>query len=243
MGERDEQGKGAHKLFLGKETIAPAKLLYGESADLFAKLIIDNAKFKKITLIDIGGYKGELLSNIINLLKEYKIEKIVVDSNSEALQENKVADIKICSNLTKIPLDDKIADIAIMRYVLHWNSLENQKKILSEIRRLTKNFAIVQHLGADYLNEKNYLNQINILFSGKISQLKRDSSCWESNINLEKIFKELKIKFEKVEELRINGLSELFITKFSLKESDSKKVKEILRDYDYLIRSTYLLHF
>ena len=191
----------------------------------------------------MGSFQGELLKNIVGLLPEYDFEKIAVDINEKALRKNKIADSTLVSNLNSLPIENKSVDLTLTRYTLHWNEWETQEKIISEIKRVTKKFAIVQIAGCTKKDEQDYWAQMKKLFSGEIPILKRKHSFWCSDETLEEEFRKQKINFKKVEELRIPQVSENIIFKYSLKENEARRVREILGKKDYVIRITYVLFF
>lgn len=80
---------------------------------------------------------------------------------------------KNTADLTKIPLEDNGVDIGMARYVLVWNDSEKQQAILKEISRIIKNFAIIQHAGADNENPDDWRKNTNELLSGIIPKIKR----------------------------------------------------------------------
>lgn len=97
-------------------------------------------------------------------LSDYKIQTVGIDIDAH-LQENTIAQRKVPANLSNIPLESNSVDFGMMRYVLQWNALEDQKKILEEINRVTKDFVIVQHLGADNTDSMEWRSRLDELFT------------------------------------------------------------------------------
>jgi ubiquinone/menaquinone biosynthesis C-methylase UbiE len=237
------QGMLAEKLFHGISNNKTIKLVYGESANLFSDVIKKEYKNnKKYNLLDLGSHKGEFLQDLLTKLPEYDFNTTAVEFNNFDLEQN-IADNKILSDVKKIPTEDKKFDITISRYVLAWNSLDNQRKIISEMKRLTKGIVILQHQGADNDNPEELQNSSRELFSGVVPTLKRDEFYFSTEKELENILKEDNIKYKIIQDRKIEGLAELLIEKYSLSEEDSIKVKNILEDSNYIVQSTFILDF
>lgn len=143
-----EQGVNAENIFHGEATSEVARLVYKESTPLFSKAISQNLEPGEYILADLGSHKGEFLQDLKANLTQYKFKTIAVDVNKDNLESND-ADHKIISNIAEIDLADKSVDITIVRYALAWNSIEDQKKILREIERITRHIAVIQHQGAN----------------------------------------------------------------------------------------------
>ena len=122
--------------------------MYKESASLFSSLIRDYLPHGNYEMADLGSHRGGFLKDLTELLPEYKFHTTAVDVNEDDLKVN-IADQKIHSDLSSLPIEDKSIDITLARYVIAWNALEQQKEILKEISRITKKlrlFNIKVHL-------------------------------------------------------------------------------------------------
>lgn len=238
------QGVLAEKLFHGISNNKTIKLIYGESADLFSDVIREkfNPESGPYNLLDLGSHKGEFLQDFIKRLPEYEFITTAVEFNDFDLEKN-IADNKVLSDVKEVSLEDKKFDITTSRYVLAWNSIENQKRIISEIKRLTKGIAVIQHQGADKNNPDELQKSSEELFNGAIPSLKRDEFYFSTETQLEDILKENDIKYEIIQSRKIEGLAEIFIEKYSLEDSDSKKVEDILKDSNYIVQTTFVLDF
>ncbi|HLD38358.1 hypothetical protein A2996_02190 [Candidatus Campbellbacteria bacterium RIFCSPLOWO2_01_FULL_34_15] len=236
------QGAFSEKLFHGFSTNKTIKLIYGESSKLFSDIIKNEFKKGKYTLLDIGSHKGELLRDLMLNLTEYDFNTTAIDLDNLDLNKN-IADYKIISDAKQIPLENKKFDITISRYVLAWNSLEDQIKIISEIKRLTKGIAIIQHQGADKKNPDELQISSHKLFSGIVELLERKDFYFSTEAEIEGILKKENIKYKIIQSRKINGLAELLIEKYSLQDNDAKKTKETLKNSDYIIQSTFILDF
>ena len=89
-----------------------------------------------LNVLDLGGAGGRLAENIKNELeKRGKIaETTVVEINNEFVKEAEKRGLKtiVANTADIIPL--KETDLAIMRNVLHYNLIEDIKKILANIK-------------------------------------------------------------------------------------------------------------
>lgn len=237
-------GEKTSNVFKGESNSLAARELYGESAEYFADVIKNKLSDKNKTykLADLGSFKGELLGNVLDKLPDYKFNTIAVDINEEALKENSSAQEKIIATLDKTTLEGTSMDVILCRYALAWNNQKKQQEILKEIARIVKGFAIVQHAGADIDNSNKWREKIDNLLNGEeIPKLKRTGYYFSSRSEIENWMKENKINFERLMERKIENLSDVFIERYNLNDSESLKTKEILGDKNYIIQTTWLI--
>lgn len=235
------QGINSNKIFSGKGNSISAKLIYGESANLFSQLIKKELTSNKYSIIDFGSSKGEFIAEIIKKTPKFKFEITAIDFNKDDLNKNNIANKKIHSKITedkKLKLNE---DIGIMRYLLQWNSITNQEKIIKTFNKSINKFGIIQHAGADSKDSGSWRKKINKIFDGRISKLKRNGMFFSSSKEIESIFKKHKINFSKVDEIQVNELSNIFIEKYSLNPSESKQIKDIFSEKDYIVRTTWII--
>lgn len=236
------QGIFAEKLFHGLSGNKTIKLVYGESADLFSKIITNTFKRGQYSLLDLGSHRGEFLDDVIKKLPEFTFSTTAIDINEEDIKINS-AQNKITGAITNLPFDDKSFDITLARYCLAWNNVDDQIKILNEIKRVTKDIAIIQHQGADKNNPVPLQKASKALFSGSVDLLKRDDFYFSTTNEIKQWLDNTGIKYEVVQERKVEGLSGLLIEKYSLDESNKKITKDILQDCDYILQSTFVLDF
>ena len=112
----------------------------------------------------MGGAGGRLVENIKNELeKREKIaETTVVEINNEFVKEAEKRGLKtiVANTADIIPL--KETDLAIMRNVLHYNSIEEIKKILANIKESLKpeGYFINQVISGKDENHVKFINEI-----------------------------------------------------------------------------------
>lgn len=240
---RLNQGVRASEIFSGKVEVTPVKKIFGESAQMFSDIIKERlgAEGGNYRMADFGSHKGELLENICKLLPEFNFHAIGIDLENN-LKENKAAQEKISADLGNIPMEDKSVDVGFARYVLHWNNLKEQEQILKEIARIVKDFAIVQHVGADNESPAQWRGRVDDLLDGKeIPKLERHGHFFSSSQEVEKILIENNIPFEKVLEVRVNNLSETLSQRFSLDKNEKQLAQKMLKGNDYIIQSTWII--
>ncbi len=239
------QGEKASEVFGGKAMSQTTEKIYSESAQYFSKIIrkkLGKKTDKIYTLADMGSFKGELLKDILANLPEYNFKTIGVDLLEKNLKENKITENKIVADLSRLPISDKNIDVAIVRYVLQWNNKEKQKKILKEISRTIKGFAIIQHAGADNENSDAWRGNIDNLLDGKeVKKIKRMGHYFSSREEIEEWMKESSIKFERLSERKVSSVSNVFIERWGLNEEEARKTREILGDKDYITQTTWLV--
>lgn len=240
--ERLNQGLKASEVFGGQFKSETVKELYGESAQTFAEIIKSRIlKDRKYTFADFGSHKGDLQKNILSLLPEYNFHTIGVDIEKN-LKDNDVADDKVVAKLTDLPFGEGSIDFAIARYILVWNNPENQQKILKEIARTVKDFAIVQHAGADIENSDEWREKLDDLFDGaEVPSCKRTGHYFSSREEVERWMNEAGINFERFDERRVEAVSNVFIERTPLNEADAEATRKILGDKDYIIQTTWII--
>jgi ubiquinone/menaquinone biosynthesis C-methylase UbiE len=238
-------GPNSPRVFSGETFSSTNHLLYAESAELFANIIKNYFKVgEKYTLADLGSAGGELMGNILSRLPDYIFDVTAIDVSETSIEINKIAKNKTVADLTTIPCKDKEFDLSIMRYVLQWNQLGDQAKIIKEIARVTRGIAIVQHGGADHINNEKWRNASKQMFSHQaLSKLHRNFYFFSSCEEVEKIFKENNLAFERIQYRKVDGFSDVFIERFNLTEEESELVREILGNFNYIMQTAWILYF
>lgn len=165
---------------------------------------------------------------------------IAIDVES-VLKDNDVAREKITDDLVKIPLEDNGVDIGMARYVLAWNDSDKQQAILKEISRIIKNFAIIQHAGADNENPDDWRENMNKFLGGTTSKIKISGRFFSSGEEVERWMINNGINFERLMERKIEKVSNVFIEKMALNESEAQIAQDLLGDKDYIIQTTWLI--
>ena len=235
----NNQGSKSIDVFHGRSESVAIQAFYKDSVPLFTKLIRKNVKPGKYSLADLGGHKGELLSELISALPEYDFQSVIIDKVSGLEPGIKIE--KINHDIIGNPLPDKSTDLVIMRYVLPWDAYENQKLILNEVKRVCRNMAIIQHQGAPSDNPKPLQEASKVLWSGAVPTLKRDYGFFTESSQIEKWMNELGMNFEKIEERYVETLSEMFIEKFSLSAEEAEMTKKILDGCDGITITTWVI--
>lgn len=239
-----EQGEYSEVMFRGENSSRAAELVYSESVKLFSDAIIATLPEGRYSIADLGSSKGEFFKNLLNseTLTNFTFDTIAVDVNEDDISANS-AESRIVSDLQSLSLADKSVDIILARYALAWNNLEGQRKILEEIKRVTKGIAIIQHQGANSENPEGLQDASLQLFSGIIPTLKRDAFYFSSAEQLEEIMKELNISFERIQNRDVDGLSSIFIDKYDLSEEDAQTTVDCLKGSDYVTQTAWILRF
>jgi SAM-dependent methyltransferase len=244
MGVTPEMGVDTSHVFSGNVKSEALKKFYGESAKLFADLI---KRFLPVseggyTLADLGSFKGELLEKILEELgADFHIKTIAIDINEEALKGN-TADERVVSSVDALPIADKTIDISIMRYVLQWNSFEKQREILKEMDRVTKKLAIIQHCCPDDPNANEWREHMDDVLDGEeVAKMKRSGHYFSSPSEVEGLMTDLGIRFQRISELNIRGVSEIFIERYALSTEEAEKVRRIFGKFDYQNIATWVI--
>jgi ubiquinone/menaquinone biosynthesis C-methylase UbiE len=239
-----DMGDNTSRVFAG-ETQSNANIeMYQQTAEFFAdeikkRLPVRDASY---TMIDVGSFQGELLANIIEKLSEYHFETTAIDINQQALRKNFSSDSRVVAHAEALPFDNQSVDIAIVRYVLQWNSAEKQKQILMELARTVKEFALVEHLGSDVIDAEEWRGRMSKLFDGsEIAKLKRVDYFLSSRDEIEEWMQQNGIKFERLKDRVIENVADAFIERFSLNSDEAEKTKQILGDKNYIRQTDWIV--
>jgi ubiquinone/menaquinone biosynthesis C-methylase UbiE len=219
-------------------------LLYAETASYFARIIRNHLKPEEqpYQMLDVGTFKGELVSNVVKELGDsFHFHITGIDINEEALSVNTVVDDKIMADIAEMPFSEKSFDIAEARYVLSWNTLERQKLILREINRVSKRFAIVQHVGADRTGTEGWQKAMHTLMNGGVEKLSRQECYFSSGDEIEKIMTDSGIRFQNLQDRRVDNVSDIFIERYKLNKVEIRKMLDILGNKDYIYQTTWLI--
>lgn len=212
--------------------------IYKKDLPLIVK-IIDNYTNEKglseIKIADFGGGNG----SITDYLKEYSANKekfiiTCIDSNKKLLEDNKSADIKIEADLKDIS-ENKEWDIGILRYVLEYNTINEQLKILRTIDKSLKDEGILINWNVGVENKEHQemfqrafnTNEINEKFF-------RPNSYWDIIEERKYLFKEAGFKTEVKDEYKVN-FRNFFSIRYELNEKENKELNDFLGKYDYAI--------
>lgn len=237
-----DMGKNTSKVFYGEAKTKASQETYNETPGLLSNEIRKRLPSgKKYTIGDIESFKGELVNKLLQITPEYDFHTIAVDINERALSENNL-DEKIIANAENLPFKDNSIDVSVVRFVLQWNFFERQKKIIKEIARTTRKFALIEHAGSENINPNLWRQKINLLFSGEIPKLKRGEHFFSSRDEIEKIMAEENIKFERIKEKVINNLSDVYTERYGLDIKESKKAKAIMGNKDFFVQTDWIIY-
>ncbi len=243
----EDMGVNTGKAFSGDGLSLAIIKTYADSVDIFVKALKTKLNYSGVvtsygSLADFGTFSGEFLKNLVNRLslENISFSKIYgLEINSDALEKNIVAEEKIVTDLVNIPVKDKTFDISTARYVLQWNSLDRQEKIIKEIIRTTKMFSVIQHPSVDYAGQEKFHE----IFKGElIPSLKRIESYYSTQEEIEQIFERNNIKFEVFNKEKIQNISDVFIERYGLSETEASSLKRFLGSDDYWDRVTWVIY-
>lgn len=238
-----EMGINTSRVFSGESASKPSKEAYNETPITFSEEIKKRlSPNQKYILADIGSFKGELINKILELAPEYKFDTIAVDINEEALKHNNL-DRKITANAGSLPFENNSVDVEVVRFLLQWNTWEKQKKIIKEIARTVKQFALIQHGGAENENPDEWRFKVDELLSGKeVAKLKRDDYFFSSRNELEKMMIGEGIKFERTQEKIIKDMATILSERYGLSPDEDKRARDILEDKNFFIQTNWIIY-
>lgn len=238
------QGDGATEIFSGESKNTVVEKMYGESAPYFAEIIRNFLVARELSyeILDIGTFRGELLSKVITELGEqYRFNKTGIDLEKDALVGNNNLDEKILGDAADMPFSDKAFDVVLCRYVLQWNNVDRQKQIISELQRVNRGFVIIQHAGSGDEDADEWKEKIHELVFGGVPKVSRAQGYFSSPSEIERWMEELNISFKRLQYRRLDGLSSVFAEKYKLTKEEENKVSEILGDKNYIYQTTWIV--
>lgn len=238
-------GENTSKVFSGETESQTNKEMYSETAGLFADEIrkrLPSEGGVPYTIADVGAFQGELLGDILARLPDHHIKTIEVDINSGALQKSANEGGKVVAQAESLPFANTSIDAAIMRYVLQWNDAETQRKILIELARTVKEFALIEHAGADIVDTDEWRAALTTLFStDELAKLKRSTYFFSSRDEVETWLQEAGITYERLQDRVVDNLAEVFIERYSLNEQEAQKTREILGDKNFIRQTDWII--
>jgi ubiquinone/menaquinone biosynthesis C-methylase UbiE len=241
--EVQNMGENTSKVFSGEAKTKAAQEAYNESPEVFSEEIKKRLPpDKEYTIADIGSFKGELLDKLLEMVPNYKFRTIAIDVNQDALNKNSLQG-KIVANADSLPFENGSIDIEVVRFLLQWNYWERQKQIIREIARTVKEFALVEHGGADNENSNEWREKMDRLFKGvEVPKLKRGEHFFSSRDEIEQMMRDEGIKFERIRERIIEDIAEIYSERFGLNEQESAKTKEILADKNFFVQTDWIIY-
>jgi SAM-dependent methyltransferase len=160
--------------------------------ELFTDQIKSNFKNnKKITILDFGGGDGTLISIIKSQLgKYYNVDAFNMDLNDESLQicKNNNPEIKIIKNNLLNIYEKDFADVILCRFVMQYQSKEEQRKIISNAQNSLKKGGLFFVLWPSHPNKK-YINELESeivhVITGKDKEVAKKSRHFPSKKEME----------------------------------------------------------
>lgn len=233
----DKQGKNSINTFLAKTKSRPVNELYSVAA--IVKRIKKISSSKTLKVIDIGAHKGELSSGLRINLGIQKVEVTAVENDQNYLRANNDADYKIFADVSKDRLPKRQYDLAIMRYVLHWNNKESQEFILENVLNSTNEGIILLNVGPDEKNSEQWREKTDKIFKTNMFGLKRDKYYFPNSADIKSIIRKNGWSYKSLDkDKKIKKLSEILRVKYGLGKDQKEKIRKILGNCDYLIKTT-----
>jgi hypothetical protein len=209
--------------------------------DIFDKFVKKN-NLKQVDIGDFGGAIGAV-TDYINEKSKVKVIKNVtcIDSNDDLLKQNKSCNKKILSDLIEYS-GKNIYDIALMRYVLNYNSKDDQLQILNNVRESLKKDGIFINYWCGVSN-KAHQNKFQTLFATEQINKKffRPSAHWTTwKENLE-LFEKAGFKIKIAKKFSV-PIKNLYKVRYELNDEENNAVLMYLGKYkfiSYVIFSAY----
>ncbi len=186
-----------------------------------------------LKIVDLGGGCGSLIQEIKKLYPKVRAKFLNVDVTADLLEQDTISDEKIHCNLKYFSGNNEF-DIALMRLVLQFNSLETQELLIENAKRSIKDpgfnsgFFILQTVTAtDELQQE----RLNTIFRSQtlIPPLYRPGSYLSTWEQLLPLFERQGLSV-RVEEQYGFPIGDFFAQRYELTQSQYKLFQQILGD-------------
>jgi hypothetical protein len=234
----DKQGKNSRNSFLARTDSDVVNSLYSTNTIIKKIKNLYNNK-ERIEILDVGAHSGDLSCEIGKKAIGKKFKITAVDSDKKALSLNKSADYLKHMDVSKDFLPIKKYDVAIIRYVLHWNKKKNHEFIIKNTLNSVRKGILLINIGPKTEQAKHWRGVIKKIFNTNKFGLKRSSYFFPTNDDIKRICKRNGWSCVGLEEdKKIEPLSEILSVKYALGKINENEIKRILGDYNYLIKTS-----
>ncbi|MBI5221564.1 MAG: methyltransferase [Candidatus Magasanikbacteria bacterium] len=211
--------------------------IYHKKLPLFTNLFDAECKKLKVATLevaDFGGANGEVLGYIKQHTKTTKFLKTTCfDITPNLLKNNIWANQKFLIDLREIKIKNKF-DIAIMRYVLDFNILNDQQKIIKNLYRSLKKGGISTNWWCGVENYEHQLKFNEVFNTDKISKkLIRNETFWPTWRQTSKMFHKSGFKLQKIYKFKYH-FHNLYKLRYELTEEENYNLLKYLKKYNYI---------
>lgn len=211
--------------------------IYHKKMPQFSRLFDTECKRQKehvLEVADFGGANGELMDYIKRHIKTTKTLKInCFDATPDLLKENISADKKSLIDLRNIKIKNKF-DIAIMRYVLDFNILKDQQKIINNIYKSLKKSGAFLNWWCGVENYEHQRKFNRVFNTNKISdKMIRPDTYWPTWEQTSKMFYKSGFKLKKIHKFKY-PFRNLYKFRYELTDEENKNLLKYLDKYNYI---------
>jgi SAM-dependent methyltransferase len=212
-----------------------AKTIYEKRNSLIAKTIIENFPGKKIIdCLELGGGAGALVKDLKNILKDTSLRFTNIDRSEELISKDEYSDNKFVTPIEDIDVS-KLGrfDVILIRYVLNYNDLDTQKRIVEQAKKLLTpgGIFILHHVGAKDSEHKDLLNR---LFTTDIvsTKLIRSQPYWLTWKEVENILVDKGLEIRVLAQYQL-PIGSLYKERYDLTDAEEEKLHDFLGKYDF----------
>ena len=209
--------------------------------ELFDEFVTKN-NLPKVEVADFGGAIGDVTDYIKkNTKADAKINVTCFDVHKDLLDQNNSAGTKVQLDLLELSETERF-DLGIMRFVLNYNSKEDQLKILGNIRNSLKPNSIFINYWCG-VSGKAHQEKFQALFrNGKVNQkFHRPNSYWTTWEENKEIFEKAGFDVETKYEFTV-PIRSLYKIRYRLTEEENQAVLDFLGEHafiSFVIFATY----
>jgi len=189
---------------------------------------------EKIIIADLGGANGSVAKRIIQAIpSEVNFQVDVVDRNTHKFKaDSKYPNLKFYNcDLRDICAEDR-CNVILMRYALHYNSPEEQNRIVANAKRLLRDGGLLRiiDLVAQDSVAQDRMNSI-YKFISEITGTKR--RCWLDESEFRKLVEGEEYRFESKVGLGPEytfSANDFYRARYGLNRSQVKELKKVMED-------------
>lgn len=252
-----EQGRNARLVFNAESNLDVVKQVYGSSESRYLPCLLGSAakNNNSLNIADFGGYFGDLSFKLKKDLESRGVLSRVYGFDiilpSPLMKYDKYTRINLADEKSVRGLNMPfLADVGIMRFVLPWNSQEDQSKVIANALSLVKDYIIIESIGPVNSLAKNFREMNSVLFSKENhnlfnkenkNPLYRENYCFLSAEETEEMLKSEGVKYKLALKENVSHLEDLFICKYDLSPSQGDYVRKLFAEFPIFKKSIFIV--
>jgi 2-polyprenyl-3-methyl-5-hydroxy-6-metoxy-1,4-benzoquinol methylase len=201
------------------------KAVYKDHTRTLAEMI-NKVYYRNI--VDLGGGCGALVADLKGMGISGRFTNVEADRELLAMDDS--SNLKVCSRIEELPNGPRY-DIALMRHVLNYNSLNTQKIIVRKVHNILNQdgLFVLQHCCPV---DKEHQRRLKLMTTTPIvsEKLIRADPYWSTWEEVRAILKDSGFETKVAETFEV-GVGELFQQRYNLTKEEEARFHELLGEY------------